>query len=175
MDLAGIAMGGHPSTAKYAAPSLVSKVPYAYCYRCPFGLDTRAAACTARAISSRISFSNTWVYRQDTSFMLVEAMQSDGGDVVPPKEYHEKLKRTCEKFGILYVADEVKMLPSRTGKLFGVENYGVIPDAVAMGKSIASGMPAGALVAREKLLDGGYLMSTLVGNSVVAAAESASQ
>ena len=111
---------------------------------------------------------------EDTAFMIVEAMQSDGGDVVPPLEYHRKLKRTCEKFGILYVADEIKIAPSRTGKLLGVEHYGVVPDAVALGKSIASGMPAGALVARDGLLDGGYLMSTLVGNSIVAAAAIAS-
>ena len=174
VDLAGIMMGGHPSTAKYAAPSLVSKVPFAYCYRCPYGLEYPSCGvyCASDFIEDQL-----FKYvsgPQDTSFMIVEAMQSDGGDIVPPKEYHEKLKRTCEKFGILYVADEVKIAPSRTGKLFGVENYGVVPDAVAMGKSIASGMPTGALVAKENLLDAGYLMSTLVGNSIVTAAGIAS-
>ena len=70
--------------------------------------------------------------------MLVEAMQSDGGDIVPPSEYMKKLKQTCDKFGIMnLVADEVKLAPSRTGKIFGVENYGVVPDTVAMGKSIS--------------------------------------
>jgi 4-aminobutyrate aminotransferase len=170
VDLAGIAMGGHPSTAKYAAPSLVSKAPYAYCYRCPFGLEYPSCGvyCASDFLEDQL-FKYVGV-PEETSFLIVEAMQSDGGDIIPPKEYHEKLKHTCEKFGILYVADEVKIAPSRTGELFGIENYGVIPDAVAMGKSIASGLPAGALIARDNLLDGGYLMSTLVGNAVVAAA-----
>jgi len=174
VDLAGIAMGGHPSTAKYRVSSLVSKVPYAYCYRCPFGLEYPSCGvyCASDFIEDQV-FKYATV-PEDTAFMIVEAMQSDGGDVVPPEEYHRKLKQTCEKFGILYVADEIKIAPSRTGKLLGVDHYGVVPDAVAFGKSIASGMPAGALVARDDLLDGGYLMSTLVGNSVVAAAAIAS-
>jgi 4-aminobutyrate aminotransferase len=170
VDLAGIAMGGHPSTAKYPAPSLVSKVPYAYCYRCPFGLEYPSCGvyCASDFIEDQLF--KYVIVPEDTSFMIVEAIQSDSGDVVPPKEYHEKLKQTCEKFGILYVADEVKIAPSRTGKLFGVENFGVAPDAVAMGKSVASGMPVGALVARENLLDNAFLMSTLAGNSIVASA-----
>jgi 4-aminobutyrate aminotransferase len=169
-DLAGIAMGGHPSTSSFGVPSLVTKVPYAYCYRCPFGLEYPSCGvyCASDFIEDQV-FKYVTV-PGDTSFMMVEAMQSDAGDVVPPKEYLKKLKQTCEKFGILYVADEVKLAPSRTGKLFGVDNYGVVPDAVAMGKSIASGMPVGALVARKGLLDGPFLTSTLAGNSISAAA-----
>jgi len=173
-DLAGIAMGSHPSTAKFNVPSLVAKVPYAYCYRCPFGLEYPSCGvyCASDYIENQV-FKYVTV-PEETSFMLVEAMQSDAGDIVPPEEYLKKLKQTCEKFGILYVADEVKLAPSRTGKLFGVENYGVVPDAVAMGKSIASGMPLGALTAEKSLLDGPFLTSTLAGNSVSAAAGLAS-
>ncbi len=101
---------------------------------------------------------------------MVEPMQSDGGDIVPPKEYLRKLKETCDKFGILYVSDEVKVAPSRTGKLLGVDGKGVTPDAITLGKSIASGMPVGAMVAKEELLNGPFLSSTLSGNSISAAA-----
>ena len=169
-DLAGIAMGSHPSTTKFAVPSLVAKVPYAYCYRCPYGLEY--PSCGVYCASDFIE-EQTFKYvsvPDETSFMLVEPMQSDAGDIVPPKEYLSKLKKTCEKFGILFVSDEVKVAPSRTGKLLGVENYGVIPNAVALGKSIASGMPVGALVAQKGLLDSGFLSSTLAGNSIAAAA-----
>jgi 4-aminobutyrate aminotransferase len=170
VDLAGIAMGGHPSTLKYHVPSLVTKVPYAYCYRCPFGLEYPSCGvyCASDFIEDQV-----FKYAcppEDTSFMLAEPMQSDGGDIVPPKEYLSKLKKTCDRFGILFAADEVKVAPSRTGKLFAVEDYGVIPDAVALGKSIASGMPVGALVAKDDLLEGAYLSSTLAGNAIVAAA-----
>jgi 4-aminobutyrate aminotransferase len=170
IDLAGIAMGGHPSTAKYQVPSLVSKVPYAYCYRCPFGLEYPGCGvyCASDFIEDQL-FKYVGV-PDETAFMLVEAMQSDGGDIVPPKEYLKKLKQTCDKFGIRFVADEVKLAPSRTGRLFGVDNYEVVPDAVTMGKSIASGMPLGALIAAKELLEGAFLTSTLAGNSIVAAA-----
>lgn len=169
-DLAGIAMGSHPSTAKFKVPSLVTKVPYAYCFRCPYGLEYPSCGvyCASDYIEDQV-FKYLSV-PDETSFMVVEAMQSDAGDIVPPKEYLPKLKKTCEKFGILFVADEVKIAPSRTGRLFGVEHSGVIPDAVTMGKSIASGMPVGALVARKDLLEGPYLASTLSGNSISAAA-----
>ena len=173
-DLAGIAMGSHPSTIKFGVPSLVTKVPYAYCYRCPFGLEYPSCGvyCASDYIENQVL---KYVSApEETSFMLVEAMQSDAGDIVPPKEYLKKLKQTCEKYGILYVADEVKLAPSRTGKLFGVDNYGVVPNAVAMGKSIASGMPLGALISEKDLLDGPFLTSTLAGNSISAAAGLAS-
>ncbi len=101
---------------------------------------------------------------------MVEPMQSDGGDIVPPKEYPKRLKETCDKFGILYVSDEVKVAPSRTGQLLGVDGKGVTPDGITLGKSIASGMPVGAMVAKEELLNGPFLSSTLSGNSISAAA-----
>lgn len=170
-DLAGIAMGGHSSTARFTVPSLVTKIPYAYCYRCPFGLEYPSCGvyCASDFIEDQV-FKYVTVPDQ-TSFMMVEPMQSDAGDVVPPKEYLKKLKQTCGKFGIIFVADEVKASPSRTGKLLGVENYDVVPDAVTLGKSIASGMPVGALIAQKDLfLNGPFLASTLSGNSISAAA-----
>jgi 4-aminobutyrate aminotransferase len=169
-DLAGIAMGGHPSTRNIGVPSLVTKVPYAYCYRCPFGLEY--PSCDVYCASD---FIEDEVFKyvslpEETAFLLVEPMQSDGGDVVPPKEYLKKLKETCDKFGILYVSDEVKVSPSRTGELLGVNGSGVTPDAITMGKSIASGMPVGVMIAKENLLNGPFLSSTLSGNSISAAA-----
>jgi 4-aminobutyrate aminotransferase len=169
-DLAGIAMGGHPSTRSFGVPSLVTKVPYAYCYRCPFGLEYPSCGvyCASDFIEDQVfkyvSLGN------ETAFLMVEPMQSDGGDIVPPKEYLKKLKETCDRFGILYVSDEVKVAPSRTGKLLGVDGKGVTPDAITLGKSIASGMPVGAMVAKEELLNGPFLSSTLSGNSISAAA-----
>ena len=169
-DLAGIAMGSHPSTARFRVPSLVTKVPYAYCYRCPYGLEYPSCGVYCASYFIEEQAFKYLSPPDETSFMIVEAMQSDGGDIVPPQEYLGKLKKTCEKFGILFVADEVKVAPSRTGKIFGIENYGVVPDAITMGKSIASGIPMGALVAKKELLDGPYLTSTLSGNSISAAA-----
>jgi 4-aminobutyrate aminotransferase len=170
VDLAGLAMGGIMSTSRYRVPSLVSKVPYAYCYRCPYGLEYPECGvyCASGFIEEQL-FKHVCP-PEDTSFMLVEAMQSDSGDVIPPREYLPKLRRTSDKFGIALVADEVKIGFGRTGKMFGVDHTGVVPDAVALGKSIASGIPVGALVAREDLFPQGFAYSTLVGNAVGTAA-----
>ena len=170
IDLAGLAMGGIISTARYRVPSLVSKVPYAYCYRCPYALEYPGCGvyCASGFIEEQL-FKHVCP-PEDTSFMMVEAMQSDSGDVIPPKEYLPKLRRTADRFGIALVADEVKIGFGRTGRMFGVEHSGVVPDAVAMGKSIASGIPVGALVAREELFPQGFAYSTLVGNAIGTAA-----
>jgi len=170
IDLAGLAMGGIISTARYRVPSLVSKVPYAYCYRCPYALEYPGCGvyCASGFIEEQL-FKHVCP-PEDTSFMMVEAMQSDSGDVIPPKEYLPKLRRTADRFGIALVADEVKIGFGRTGRMFGVEHSGVVPDAVALGKSIASGIPVGALVAREELFPQGFAYSTLVGNAIGTAA-----
>ncbi len=170
IDLAGLAMGGIMSTARYRVPSMVSKVPYAYCYRCPYGLEYPSCGvyCASGFIEEQL-FKHVCP-PEDTAFMMVEAMQSDSGDVIPPKEYLPLLRRTADKFGIALVADEVKIGFGRTGKMFGVDHTRTVPDAVALGKSIASGMPVGALAAREDLFPKGFAYSTLVGNAIGAAA-----
>ncbi len=171
MDLAGIAMGGLPMLSNIPVPNLVTKVPYAYCYRCPFGLEYPSCGiyCASDFIENHVFKSIN--PPEDTSFMIVEPIQSDGGDVVPPAGYLEKLKKTCDRFGILFVSDEVKIGFGRTGKMFGIEHSPtVIPDAVIMGKSIASGIPISAVVARKELLDSAMVTSTLTGNTLGAAA-----
>jgi 4-aminobutyrate aminotransferase len=170
VDLAGLAMGGIPATAAHRVPSLVSHVPYAYCYRCPYGLEYPSCGvyCSSGFIEEQL-FRNVCP-PEDTAFMLVEPMQSDSGDVIPPREYLPNLRRTSKKFGIALVADEVKTGFARTGKMFAADHTGTVPDAVALGKSIASGMPVGALVGEEGLFPRRYAYSTLVGNAVGAAA-----
>ena len=170
IDLAGIEMAGHPATTKYPVPTIATKVPYAYCYRCPFGLEYPSCG-----IYCASSFIEEHVFKtvnppEDTSFMIVEPIQSDAGDIVPPDGYFEKLKKTCEKFGILFVTDEVKVGMGRTGKMFGIEHSSVIPDAIILGKSLASGLPLSALITKTELLDTGFAVSTLGGNTISAAA-----
>ncbi len=171
VDAGGMAMAGHPATSKFLIPSFVTKVPYAYCYRCPYGLEY--PSCGIYCASDFIE-ENVFKYvnpPEDTSFMMVEPIQSDSGDVIPPPGYLEKLKKTCDKFGILFVVDEVKVGFGRTGKMFCVEHSpSVMPDAIALGKSIASGIPVGAFIARKELVDEGFVYSTLSGNAIGAAA-----
>jgi 4-aminobutyrate aminotransferase len=171
IDLAGIAMAGHHSTAKFRVPNLTTKVPFAYCYRCPYNLEYPSCGiyCASEFIEEHVfKYVNP---PEDTSFMIVEPVQSDSGEIVPPPGYFEKLRKTCDRFGIQLVVDEVKEGFGRTGKMFGIENSpNVIPDALALGKSIASGLPLGALVTRRSLLNTGFAVTTLSCNNLSAAA-----
>jgi 4-aminobutyrate aminotransferase len=99
----------------------------------------------------------------------VEGVQSDGGDVVPPDNYMPALEAMCRRHGILLLFDEVKVGFGRTGKMFSFEHWNVTPDAVAMGKSIGSGVAAlSAVVGRSEILDAGAAinMYTVAGNPV---------
>jgi 4-aminobutyrate aminotransferase len=167
----GLAMGGHPAVTKYSTPSNVTKIPYAYCYRCPYGLSYPSCGmyCASDFIEEHVLKNVS--PPEETSFVIVEPIQSDAGDIVPPAGYLGKLKRTCEKAGILFVVDEVKTGLGRTGRMFCFEHSpGVVPDAIALGKSLGSGIPVGALVARKELLDEGFALSTLSGNAICAVA-----
>jgi 4-aminobutyrate aminotransferase len=170
VDLAGIAMSALPMYFPFSTPNLVTKIPYAYCYRCPFKMEYPGCGiyCASDFIEEQVfKYVNP---PEDTSFMMVEPIQTDSGDIVPPDGYMQKLKKTCDKFGILFVSDEVKIGFGRTGKMWGIEHSNVVPDAVAMGKAMASGMPVGALVAKKELLEIGVLPTTLCGNAIGAAA-----
>jgi 4-aminobutyrate aminotransferase len=112
---------------------------------------------------------------QEVAAIIVEPIQGEGGYIVPPAEFHSQLRRLCDQHGILLVVDEVQSGMGRTGKMFAMEHWGVVPDIVCLAKGIASGMPLGAIIAREGIMDWGpgSHASTFGGNpiSCVAALE----
>ncbi|MCU1339743.1 MAG: 4-aminobutyrate aminotransferase [Bryobacterales bacterium] len=149
----------------------VHHVPYAYCYRCPYGKspDTCAVECV-KAIESELF--RTSVPPEDVAAVFVEPVQGEGGYVVPPQKFFDELRRLVDRHGILLVADEVQSGMGRTGKMFASEHFGLEPDVMALAKGIASGMPLGAMVARAELMDWkpGAHASTFGGNPVAVAA-----
>jgi 4-aminobutyrate aminotransferase len=110
----------------------------------------------------------TTIPPEEVAAIFVEPIQGEGGYIVPPLEFHRELNRVAEKYGILYVADEVQAGMGRTGKMFAMEHFGVEPDIMALAKGIASGMPLGAMVARADIMDweAGSHASTFGGNPV---------
>jgi 4-aminobutyrate aminotransferase len=100
--------------------------------------------------------------------IMVEPIQGEGGYIVPPPEFHRELKALAEKHGILYIVDEVQSGMGRTGKMFAIEHWGVVPDIICLAKGIASGLPLGAIIAREGLMDWGpgSHASTFGGNPI---------
>lgn len=85
--------------------------------------------------------------------ILVEPIQGEGGYIVPPPGFFPALRKLCDKYGILLVADEVQSGMGRTGKWWAIENFGVEPDIFTAAKGIASGVPLGACVARRSVMD----------------------
>jgi 4-aminobutyrate aminotransferase len=105
---------------------------------------------------------------QEVAAIIVEPIQGEGGYIVPPPEFHRELRKLCDQHGILLIADEVQSGMGRTGKMFAMQHWGVEPDIVCLAKGIASGMPLGAIIAKEKIMDWGpgSHASTFGGNPV---------
>jgi 4-aminobutyrate aminotransferase len=104
--------------------------------------------------------------------LLVEPIQSDGGVIVPPEGFLAGLAGLCREYDLYYVLDEVKTGFGRTGRMFAFEHERVVPDAVMLGKPIASGIPLSAVVGRAEILDAvpsGHMMTT-AGNPIACAA-----
>jgi 4-aminobutyrate aminotransferase len=108
----------------------------------------------------------------EVAAVVVEPIQGEGGYVVPPEDWLRSLRELCDRHGILLVADEVQSGMGRTGRMWAVEHWGVEPDIVLAGKGIASGLPLGAMIAREDLMTWttGMHGSTYGGNPVACAA-----
>jgi 4-aminobutyrate aminotransferase len=105
---------------------------------------------------------------EEVAAIFVEPIQGEGGYHVPPAGFLPALRGLCDRYGILLVADEVQTGMGRTGKLYAVEHWGVEPDILCLAKGIASGMPLGAMVARDEVMDwpSGSHASTFGGNPV---------
>ena len=109
---------------------------------------------------------------KEVAAIFFEPIQGEGGYVVPPQRFVEGLREITRKHGILLVADEVQAGMGRTGKMFASEHYGLEPDVICLAKGIASGMPLGAIIARNDVMDWPYgsHASTFGGNPVACAA-----
>jgi 4-aminobutyrate aminotransferase/(S)-3-amino-2-methylpropionate transaminase len=84
----------------------------------------------------------------------VEAVQGTGGYVIPPKNFFIELKKVLDRYGILLVVDEIQMGFYRTGKLWGIEHFGVTPDVLVFGKALTNGLnPLAGIWAREELIN----------------------
>jgi 4-aminobutyrate aminotransferase len=145
----------------------ITHIPYAYCYRCPYNL------CYPQCGLECVKWVEETLFRttmppEEVAAIFVEPIQGEGGYIVPPPEFHRELSKIAKKYNILYVADEVQSGMGRTGKMFAMEHYGVVPDIIALAKGIASGMPLGATIARTEIMDweAGSHASTFGGNPV---------
>ncbi len=104
--------------------------------------------------------------------ILVETIQGEGGYIIPPPGFFPALRKLCDQHGILLIVDEVQCGMGRTGKWWAIEHFDVEPDMVTIAKGIASGVPLGACVARQSIMDWerGSHGNTFGGNPLACAA-----
>jgi len=129
----------------------VYRIPYAYCYRCPFGKTY--PACDVKCADHLEEFLVSHVAPETTAAFIAEPIPGEGGYMVPPPEYFPKLKAICEKYGIVFIADEIQTGIGRTGKMFAMEHWGVEADITTTAKSLAAGMPLSAVVGEKEIMD----------------------
>lgn len=145
----------------------IYRMPYAYCYRCAFGLEY--PSCELRCAYFLKDFFHTHISEEQVAALIVEPVLGEGGFIVPPKEYFKILQKICQQNEIVFIADEVQTGFGRTGRMFAMEHYGVEPDIIVMAKSMAGGLPLSAVTGRSELMDHpqvGGLGGTYAGNPV---------
>ncbi|RRJ91191.1 aspartate aminotransferase family protein [Paenimyroides tangerinum] len=88
-----------------------------------------------------------------TAGIILETIQGSAGFITPKNDFLKKVRAKCDETGTMLILDEIQPGFGRTGKLFGFQNYEMVPDILVMGKGMASGMPVGAFTANEKHMD----------------------
>ncbi|UHA73652.1 4-aminobutyrate--2-oxoglutarate transaminase [Paenibacillus sp. 481] len=127
------------------------KMPYPYYYRAPVNMTSDEVDDTILAQCEQLFL--TEVPGEDVAAIIMEPVQGEGGFVMPSARFVQGIKTLCERYGILFIADEVQTGFGRTGKHFAIEHYGVIPDLITMSKSIAAGLPISAVTGRAEIMD----------------------
>jgi len=153
----------------------VYRVPYAYCYRCSYGLTYPSCGVTC-AQHLEDTFKRV-VSPEAVAAVIVEPVLGEGGFLAPPKEFFSIVQDICRKYGIVLIADEVQSGLGRTGKFFAIEHYGIEPDLILTAKSLGGGLPIAAVTGRAEIMDApgvGGLGSTFAGNPLACAAALAS-
>ena len=147
----------------------VYRAPYPDAYR--LGMDP--AACADRCLAQLERMFSTTVAADNVAAVIIEPVLGEGGFVVPPDGYLQRLQAICRARGILLIADEVQTGYGRTGRFFAFEHFGIEPDLITVAKSIADGLPLSAVLGRADVMDApgdSAIGGTFVGNPVACAA-----
>jgi 4-aminobutyrate aminotransferase len=145
----------------------VYHAPYANCYRCPVGAkpDSCAAECLSYLEDQILVH---LVSPDEVAGILVEPIQGEGGYVVPPAQFLQRLRELTSQHGMMLIADEVQSGMGRTGRMFACDHVDVTADIVTVAKGIASGLPLGVTSSRAAVMTWppGAHASTFGGNPV---------
>ena len=149
-------------------------VPYAYCYRCPYKLTYPSCDLYCANIIED-AYLKTVAPPEDVAGIFVEPVQGEGGYIVPPPGWMDRIAKIAKDHDFLLIDDEVQSGLGRTGKMWGIEHSKAVPDILTTAKSIASGLPMGAAVYRADIdfPQSGKHSNTFGGNPVACAASMA--
>ncbi len=134
-------------------------IPYPYCFRCPY--DKKRDFCDLYCLKQFERLFETEYYsvvnkknnKCEFAAFYAEAIQGTGGYIIPPQEYYSKLKEILDRYGILFVDDEIQMGFFRTGKFWAIEHFNIAPDIMVFGKALTNGLnPISGIWAKEKLI-----------------------
>ncbi len=147
----------------------ITHIPAPTCYKCPFGQSYgQCRFQCVQAVEQAILTSTSG----KPAAMFVEPIQGNGGIQVPPDEYYPKLRQVLDKYQMLLIADEVQAGFGRTGKMFAMEHWDIVPDIITGGKALGGGTPVGFFSTTEEIAQS-YTRpgaSTFGGNPVTATA-----
>jgi len=155
-------------------------LPYPSCYRCPFERkeDFRIEGrlfpnCATSCLETLREQIEELISKREIGAILVEPIQGRGGIVPPPRDFLPMLREICDLHKILLIADEIYTGFNRTGRLFAVDHFDVVPDLICLAKGMASGYPISACVGRSDIMDAwpwsegeALQTSTFLGNPV---------
>lgn len=128
----------------------VIHVPYPYCYRCCFGM--KYPACNLQCAKYVDYVLNTpYTAANNVAALIIEPQQGEGGYLVPPPGYLESIKKSCEKNGCLFIADEVQAGAGRSGKMWSIEYSDVVPDLLTWGKGMGGDLPMAGVTFKADL------------------------
>jgi 4-aminobutyrate aminotransferase / (S)-3-amino-2-methylpropionate transaminase / 5-aminovalerate transaminase len=150
----------------------VYRVPFPYEYRPPFPTDgsTSVGIACAQHLADVVDHE---IGADNVACVVIEPVQGEGGFVVAPEDFMTALREICTERGILLVDDEIQSGMGRTGKMFAIEHYGVVPDIVTTAKSLGAGLPISAVTGPADVMEAphvGGLGGTYGGNPVACAA-----
>lgn len=145
----------------------VNHISPGYCYRCPFGLTyPKCGLVCAKQMEDVVKYSTSG----KIAGFIGEPIQGFGGVVDPPKEYFEIVRDITHKYGGLFISDEVQTGFGRTGdKMWGIEQWNVVPDVITMAKGMGNGVPLGGVTTRKEIAEsmrGKVHFNTYGGNPV---------
>jgi 4-aminobutyrate aminotransferase len=129
-------------------PAGIFVAPFPYAYKYGWDEETTTDYC----LKELKLLLKSQTAPEETAAVVIESILGEGGYVPPPARFIRELRDLCDHYGILLIADEVQAGFGRTGKWFGFEHFGIVPDIVTMAKGIASGLPLSGLAASRELM-----------------------